>query len=390
MHLATQTTTTAPDTTRVYGPVSALILGSTPGHRGTVMVSMYAAIVYLAGIGLLAYGVRAGFIEPGVAPWMISGLVLTILVIYAMLRSGWSRRLKDPTLTLFQMVIAISWDCVTYAALGAALGDARIGMLMFIELTLFFGIFSLNARAARIIQIYTLVAAGSVMLFMSLRHPERFPADLEFVYFVALVLVTNIIARLASQLAGMRCELETQREGLTSALSHIQEASTRDPLTGLHNRRHMMDMLNHELDRHQRFKTGFTLALVDLDHFKQVNDRYGHQTGDEALCCFARQARAALRAGDVLARWGGEEFLVLYPESPPQDALDNLSLLRNSLVGAVVSAEHSELRVRFSAGLTSYVAGEPIDRTIERADQALYQAKAAGRNRCELLLGSAH
>lgn len=201
--------------------------------------------------------------------------------------------------------------------------------------------------------------------------------------------MTIIIARLASKLTGMRRELEAQREGLTSALARIQEVSTHDPLTGLHNRRHMVDMLGHELDRYKRFKTGFCLALVDLDHFKMLNDQYGHQTGDAALCCFALQARAALRSGDVLARWGGEEFLLLYPESSPQDALDNLNELRRSLADTAVCASHPELRVYFSSGVTCYVAGESIERTIERADQALYQAKSAGRDRSALRLGSA-
>lgn len=123
MTFATQSCTAAPKTTRAYGRLSTLILGSTPGRRGTVMVSMYAAIVYVAGIGLVAYGVRAGFTPPELLPWMTAGLLLTVFAIYAMLRSGWSQRFKDPTLTLFQMMMAIGWDCVSYAALG----DARVG-----------------------------------------------------------------------------------------------------------------------------------------------------------------------------------------------------------------------------------------------------------------------
>jgi diguanylate cyclase (GGDEF)-like protein len=93
-----------------------------------------------------------------------------------------------------------------------------------------------------------------------------------------------------------------------------------------------------------------------------------------------------LRAGDVLARWGGEEFMLLFPESTAQDGLANLELLRGSLQEATVSPQHPELRVRFSAGLTSFISGESIQKTIERADQALYQAKASGRNRCEINL----
>lgn len=344
------------------------------------MVSMYAAAVYAACIGLVTYFVSAGVIEPVVANWMKAGLVATIVVVYAMLRSGWSMRFKDPTLTIFQIFLAIGWDCVTYATIG----PAHAGMLLLMELSLFFGIFSLDAPSARLALGYTLLLAGGVMVLRAVTDPVQFPPDLQFVYFVALLLVTSTIARLATRLTDMRRELEAQRQGLTDALGRIQEASSRDALTGLHNRRHMMEMLAHEVDRDHRFKAGFSLALIDLDHFKQVNDQYGHQTGDAALCCFARQAQSILRAGDVLARWGGEEFLFLYPESTPTEAVAYLELLRDKLLHTTVSKQHPALKVRFSAGLTAFHTGEPIQQTIERADQALYQAKAGGRGRCEI------
>ena len=227
------------------------------------------------------------------------------------------------------------------------------------------------------------------MTTRAITDPVHFPPDLQFIYFVTFLLVTSTIARLAANLTTVRGELQAQRQSLSSALQHIQEASSRDALTGLHNRRYMMEMLAHEVQRDQRFKSGFSLALIDLDHFKQVNDQYGHQTGDAALCCFARQAQASLRPGDVLARWGGEEFMFLCPESPPGEAAAHLALLREQLLNTAVSAQHAALRVRFSAGLTAFHTGEPIEKAIERADQALYHAKANGRGRSEIRLKAA-
>ena len=371
-----------PRAPRHYSRLSAVLFGANPQHRGTVMVSMYASAVYVACIGLVAYFVKTGFTNPAVGSWMMGGLAATIILIYAMLRSGWSTRFKDPTLTVFQMILAISWDCVTYALIG----PAHAGMLMLMELSLFFGIFTLDARSARITLVYTLVAAGSTMVLRSVTDPANFPPDLQFVYFAALVLVGSMNARLATSLTGMRRELEAQRQGLSTALERIREASSRDPLTGLYNRRYMLEMLAHEVERNRRFKTGFSLALIDLDHFKLFNDQYGHQTGDAALCCFARQAQATLRSGDLMARWGGEEFLFLYPESSPGDAQENLEMLRKDLIDTQVSTQYPALRVRFSAGLTAFLSDEAIQKTIERADQALYQAKATGRNRCEIRL----
>lgn len=359
-----------------------MILGSNPQVRGTVIVSMYAAAVYAACIGLVIYLVSIGIVAPDIGNWMKAGLFASVVLVYVMLRSGWSLRFKDPTLTVFQIFLAIGWDCITYAMIG----PAHAGMLLLMELSLFFGIFSLDARAARISLAYTLVLAGGVMAMRAITDPVHFPPDLQFINFVSLLLVTSTIARLATNLTTIRRELLAQRQNLSTALQHIQEASSRDALTGLHNRRYMMEMLSHEIERDHRFKSGFSLALIDLDHFKQVNDQYGHQTGDAALCCFARQAQASLRPGDVLARWGGEEFMFLYPESTPEDAVAHLALLREKLLNTPVSEQHGALRVRFSAGLTTFHTGEPIEKTMERADQALYHAKANGRGRSHIQL----
>ena len=138
-------TATTLKTTR-HSFFSTLILGANPQVRGTVVVSMYAAAVYAASIGLVSYFVSAGIMAANIANWMQAGLVATIVVVYAMLRSGWSLRFKDPTLTVFQIFLAISWDCITYAMIG----PAHAGMLMLMELVLFFGIFSRDARAARL------------------------------------------------------------------------------------------------------------------------------------------------------------------------------------------------------------------------------------------------
>lgn len=372
----------SPVPARRYSRFSAWILGTNPQQRGTVMVSMYAAVVYLVCIGLAPHFVRIGFMEPVAGYGVMGGLLATVVLIYGMLRSGWSMRFKDPALTVFQIVMAITWDCVNYALIG----PAHAGMLMLMELSLFFGIFSLTARLARIALAYTLFAAGAAMVFGALTNPAVFPPDLQVVHFLALLLVTSMIAYLAGSLTTMRCKLESQRQDLSTALREIQEVSVRDALTGLHNRRYMMEMLDHEVERHKRFKIGFSLALIDLDHFKQINDGYGHHTGDAALCCFAAQAQAALRAGDVLARWGGEEFLLLFPQSTPADAMAHLEQLRSRLQAATVSPQYPDLRVRFSAGVTAFVLDESIAKVIELADQALYHAKAGGRNRTEIQL----
>ncbi len=110
------------------------------------------------------------------------------------------------------------------------------------------------------------------------------------------------------------------------------------------------------------------------------SDTFGHRIGDAALICFASQAQLHLRATDIVGRWGGEEFLIILPESAPGDPNTGIERLRGALAVTQVSAAAPHLRVAFSTGITRYLSGEDICRVIERADQALYSAKANGRN----------
>jgi len=158
--------------------------------------------------------------------------------------------------------------------------------------------------------------------------------------------------------------------------------ATVDELTSLVNRRRMHEVLEAE-ERRQSDGRGTCIALLDIDFFKQVNDRYGHAAGDAVLRSFSNTARACLRANDVLARWGGEEFLLLLPDAAPEDARSVLERMAERVHDMKV-AGLQERRISFSAGLATRRAGEPFADAIHRADKALYQAKEAGRDRIVL------
>jgi diguanylate cyclase (GGDEF)-like protein len=122
-------------------------------------------------------------------------------------------------------------------------------------------------------------------------------------------------------------------------------------------------------------------VLVDLDHFKRINDAHGHPVGDEVLCAFAQAAQGELRETDTIARWGGEEFLMLMRETEPEPAGKvAVERLRCEIAELHPSPSVPELRVSFSAGVALHHPEDPVERTIALADQALYAAKAAGRN----------
>jgi diguanylate cyclase len=160
----------------------------------------------------------------------------------------------------------------------------------------------------------------------------------------------------------------------------LRIAAVQDPLTGLPNRRLMLDRLNAEATLASRRGIVFSLALIDIDHFKQVNDWLGHDMGDVTLIEVARVLSGGARPYDVCARWGGEEFLLLLPQTPGSNALEVAGRLRMK----VETLEHPKLpeplRVSVSIGVAEHRPADNLETTIKRADLALYEAKRSGRN----------
>jgi diguanylate cyclase len=176
-------------------------------------------------------------------------------------------------------------------------------------------------------------------------------------------------------------ELEAQVLELESALRKLSDEVATDALTQVANRRGLMQQFEVEQARLARDGSALAVALLDIDNFKRLNDSLGHNVGDQALVALATQVRASLRPVDVLARFGGEEFVVLLPATPVGEAQQALTRLQRSLTAALFLHEGKEVLVTFSAGVTDYRVGETLEDALERADEALYEAKRTGKNR---------
>ena len=190
----------------------------------------------------------------------------------------------------------------------------------------------------------------------------------------------ELIARLG---VGERIlDLETR---LSASLARVEELATHDSLTGLYNRRALYEHAHAELSRAARLKTSVSCIMLDVDHFKAVNDQYGHLVGDQALCLIAELLRQNKRNYDYVGRWGGEEFLVVLPATNLQEAGVVAERLRTAVAAAgLLLPEREPLPLRVSLGVTSSsTASGPVtlDELLQQADEALYQAKAAGRDR---------
>lgn len=156
--------------------------------------------------------------------------------------------------------------------------------------------------------------------------------------------------------------------------------SQEDYLTSLYNRRRIAELLEDEIQRATRYKTSFCVILADVDHFKIVNDRFGHQTGDRVLTKIAEAIRSSVRATDSVGRWGGEEFVIISPET----GIDGGFLLAEKIRVRLNSVEFAEIdHATASFGVTAFADGDDIQDVIARADAGLYTAKQGGRNRVE-------
>jgi len=157
--------------------------------------------------------------------------------------------------------------------------------------------------------------------------------------------------------------------------------ATTDALTGLRNKRHLTDELAREFSRARRYNRTFSILMIDIDHFKEVNDRYGHQVGDVTLRAVASNVLSCLNSEDLAARYGGEEFVVALLETKLEDAVATAERIRGAVSELIVSYREARLQVTVSIGCAEYShADEDEVALFERADQRLYAAKEAGRN----------
>jgi diguanylate cyclase (GGDEF)-like protein len=168
--------------------------------------------------------------------------------------------------------------------------------------------------------------------------------------------------------------------------SQMQQLAITDSLTGIFNRRHFFDLASKELNRAVRYKKDLSILMIDLDHFKRVNDTHGHRVGDQVLYAVAQLCSQALRKVDLIGRYGGEEFIALLPETNLEKAQITAERMCRKLAEAEFQTSQGTMKTTASFGLTSMQpGGESLESLLDRSDRALYRAKQNGRNRVEII-----
>jgi len=176
-------------------------------------------------------------------------------------------------------------------------------------------------------------------------------------------------------------EAENKIKELEKKLAHMSELVREDQLTGSLNRRGMDDIYEREAERADRRNSPLCVAMLDLDNFKKLNDTYGHAAGDEALVHLVRIVKQTLRSIDMIARFGGEEFVIIMPETELEEAAQAMTRVQRELTKHFFTSDEKRLFITFSAGVALRAPRETQDALIKRADKAMYAAKKAGKNR---------
>ncbi len=355
---------------------------------------LMGVLSYLMFLGPLGYAVYQGWMRMDYAglAWLLALAMAINAAFFVAIRTGASRRFTDPSLMVFQIGIA--------GLLALVIGYFVVAEAMVIVLSLFFtafffGMFSFTIR--QYLAMTGLAAFGyGIMLLLKYDAAQRSGTlfHLELLQFMILMMVLLWMSLLGGYLAGLRSSLARKKNALAAALARLKELASRDELTGLHNRRHLMETLEQQQERATRYGEPFALCIVDLDLFKRVNDSYGHGVGDEVLRGFSERIRSLMRRMDVIGRgevdstfgrYGGEEFLLLLPYAAASNACACIERLRTAMHANPFQTSAGPLAITFSAGVAQYRKGESIADVINRADEALYRAKNAGRDRvvCE-------
>lgn len=300
-----------------------------------------------------------------------------LLVSLVLVRSGWTERFADPALSMFQMLWALSFNAMAYVIAG----PVRAVILPVLVIIVMFGIFGRDRRQTLFLMLYAMALYTLAILATAYLDTPR-PVSAVVVAHLTIVLLSLLAGTMMClQVQNIRAHLRRQKNELQHALQQIQHMAMRDHLTGLINRRQMSELMALELRRCLRTGRPLLLAQLDIDHFKAINDTHGHAVGDLALQAFARTALAHLRSSDVLARWGGEEFVLLLCDTEPDAAAELLERLRGAVQAHAMPHGTGPVRMTVSIGWAQHQHEETLEESLQRADRALYDAKRGGRNR---------
>ncbi len=303
-------------------------------------------------------------------PLWIAGFV-------ALVYQPWSFARLDPDTLVISRTLWCNIGAITLAVLVPSMLR-----LLLLAVPLFSVLYAAIHLARSQLFLITLVSAGVYTLGVSyLLSANVVDLNFELLTGFAFAALLAGVLLISAELQAVRDGLAERNRGLRDAMERLQDMASKDDLTGLHNRRSIMELLGRQKALADRGGQTFTLCYCDLDHFKTVNDQYGHAVGDVALKQFAELASAVVRNVDYVARFGGEEYLLVLVDADAKTAEQVAQRLAEHTRQMWIPGTAETFSMTVSVGIASYQVGERVHDLVARADEALYQAKRAGRDR---------
>jgi len=333
---------------------------------------------YSLGASVLLLYAFDGVISMGVPSLFWLGGLLIIGTFTVLSEAGFGDRFEDHYLTVFQISAHMALQLLFLLAV------PTVGVAFLAVLFLIFAFGTLRMTSSQAMLTWGLATCGLALVFLASDLPIGLPVTTQLqraASMLCFVLVIGQCAFLGLFGATLRKILYQRSIELKAAYQRIEELAELDELTGSYNRRCIMRLLDTEMEKSRRASTPCAIALIDLDWFKRINDAHGHPVGDEVLRTFSITIFANIRPADCFGRYGGEEFLLLLPDTDGEAASRMLERLRSIVADLDWSAFSLGMRVTISAGVVTLRDVDTADTILARADSALYSAKAQGRNR---------
>lgn len=355
--------------------------GASPRRRYPVRMLVLVASSYAVDTLLLALFGAAGTVSPAL-PLVYGGLGLVVCsAFFVLLRTGISSRTRDANLTPFQMsaASALQLACMAY--------EPRLAFFFLNVLFIVFAFGALRLTVRQSLVAVLIVSAATAAVLYGARERLDFPHANGFEVFLVWLCYATTLARcmyVGLYGSSLRVKLQMRNIQLADSAAEIERLASYDELTDTLNRRMMWMLLEEQMRRSEATHEVFCVALFDLDHFKSINDRFGHAVGDVVLQEFAAAVRDSLRDTDRIARHGGEEFLLFLTGTPTDEAVTALERVRQAVEHRDWESIRPGLVVTVSGGIAAVRTGESVTDLVRRADIALYEAKRRGRNRLVL------
>jgi diguanylate cyclase len=344
-------------------------------------IQLALAIAYAYDCVVLVGFYFAGFVGLEIPVIVFAALGSMVGAVHLAHVTGWSIKRKDPTLFIAQNFFAIS------VALGTAIAAPQIAVQ---PLSSFFAVSAFSYMAPNtksLVVCWATAAIGAILMVLTKGPLLSMPTSSVLGQLLTCACLMGLLARcmwVVSSFRSLQRRLSEKNKALLAAMDRIESLANHDDLTGLPNRRSITNWLGEQIAICGRTRAPLSVAILDIDHFKRINDTYGHEIGDRALQQFAMEAIKITGETDRMGRYGGEEFLIVLVGTALNKVGEPLERIRARIASANWAIVHRGLQLTLTIGAAEYTRGEPVESLLRRADMALYLGKEAGRNRVVL------